>query len=114
MTAVRSCGSSFSGFHTSSLPVLPIGEWGLKAEKIDCFLFCFFVCFFFIYASRFILHPLVPLFLRVSLWEGCLEFAVDHEPEPQHTDTNCNTDANKMTWTDPNFCVLVRGESTFL
>lgn len=46
MTAVRSCGSSFSGFHTSSLPVLPIGEWGLKAEKIDCFLFCFFVCFF--------------------------------------------------------------------
>lgn len=54
MTAVRSCGSTFSGFRTSPLPVLPIGEWGLKAEKID-FLF-------FIYASPFILHPLVPLF----------------------------------------------------
>lgn len=42
MTAVRSYGSTFSGFHTSPLPVLPICEWGLKAEKIDCFLFCFF------------------------------------------------------------------------
>lgn len=58
MTAVRSCGSTFSGFRTSPLPVLPIGEWGLKAEKIDCFLFFVFL----IYASPFILHPLVPLF----------------------------------------------------
>lgn len=92
MTAVRSCGSTFSGFRTSPLPVLPIGEWGLKAEKIDCFLF--FVFCFFNLCKPFHITPTGPPFLCVSLWEGCHEFAVDHEPEPQHTDTNCNTDAN--------------------
>lgn len=88
MTAMRSRGSTFSGFHTSPLPALPLGERGLKAEENDCLFGMFFI-----YASPFI-HPLAPRFLCVTLWEGYHEFAVDHEPEPQHTDTNFNTDAN--------------------
>lgn len=92
MTAVRSCGSTFSGFRTSPLPVLPIGKWRLKAEKIDCFLF--FVLFFNL-CKPFHITPTGPPFLCVSLLEGCHEFAVDHEPEPQHTDTNCNTDVTR-------------------
>lgn len=63
MTAVRSYGSTFSGFHTSPLPALPLGEWGLKAEENDCFVF-------FIYASPFILHPLVPLFSASHFGKG--------------------------------------------
>lgn len=49
MTAVRSYGSTFSGFRSSPLPVLPIGEWELKAEKTDCFMFLVLFCFVFLF-----------------------------------------------------------------
>lgn len=85
MTAVRSRGSTFSGFHTSPLPAPPLGEREMKAEENDCLFF---------YLCKPFHTPTGPPFsLRLTLGRVS-RFAVDHEPEPQHTDTNFNTDAN--------------------